>query len=276
MAFVSNIKVLRYYQNEFSEEDDLVAVEEPLEIRLGFGKGKDRVQERLIVTMRTPGHDFELATGVLYSENIINSFKEINSIHYCETVKPEEKDNVIRVELNEDIVVDWSKLQRNFYANAACGVCGKSSIEAALQTCKRIESSNVVKASIIKLLPSRLKSDQFIFSHTGGIHAVGIFDKKGELLELREDVGRHNALDKIIGHFIAEKIDFSDKVLLLSGRISYELVQKSARAGISIICAVGAPSSLAVQLAKSTGITLVGFLKADYFNIYTGSAVIDD
>ncbi len=270
MTAVSHIKVKRYQQGQISETEDLVALEEPLEVRLGYGVASDRQQERLAVTMRTPGNDFELGLGMLYGEGIISSRKEVESVHYCETVKPEEKENVIRIELSEGVEVDWKKIQRHIYSHAACGVCGKTSIDAVLQDCQPVDSEDIVlDPLVISTLPARLKERQLVFKHTGGLHAVGLFDINGNLLEIREDVGRHNALDKLVGAMLEKKqIPLSKRILLLSGRISYELVQKSARAGIPVVCAVGAPSSLAVSLAKDAGIKLIGFVKEDYYNVY--------
>lgn len=250
---------------------ELLAIEEPLEIRLGFGNLDDRQQKSLSVTMRTPGHDFELALGFLFTEGIIASFNQIESIKYCEdTGRPMERDNVVRVELKSDTQLDFKKLQRNFYTSSSCGVCGKSSIDAVWVSHVKYTDTFSIHGSIIHLLPSTLRNAQTVFEHTGGLHAAGLFDGRGALTLLREDVGRHNALDKVIGAMLFDNmIQLSQTILLVSGRASFELVQKAAVAGIPILSAVGAPSSLAVDLAKSSGITLVGFIRENRFNIYS-------
>ena len=250
---------------------DLMAVEEPLEIRIGYGPLGSRIQKSLSVTMRTPGHDYELAIGFLFTEGIIDSFDQVESIKYCEDVgKQEEKENVVRVELKPNVNLELEKLQRNFYTTSSCGVCGKSSIEAVQVSCNKISDSIKVDKSIIHGLPEKLRTAQQIFEHTGGLHAVGLFDIKGKLLLAREDVGRHNAMDKIIGACLFKKeIPLSSSVMMVSGRASFELVQKALRAGVPIMAAVGAPSSLAVSLAKDIGMTLMGFVRDSTFNIYS-------
>ncbi len=254
-----------------------MAVEEPLEIRIGFGSEGDRQQRSLSVTMRTPGHDFELATGFLFTEGIIDSFDQMESIKYCEDGgKQEEKENVVRVELKPSISLDFEKLQRNFYTSSSCGVCGKSSIESVQVSCQTMNDNLKLDKSIIHTLSDQLREAQQIFEHTGGLHAVGLFDLNGKLLLTREDVGRHNAMDKIIGACLFNKeIPLSDKVLMVSGRASFELVQKAGRAGCPIMAAVGAPSSLAVTLAENLGMTLIGFVRDQSFNLYCGKQRIE-
>lgn len=251
---------------------DLMAVEEPLEIRLGFGPLGDRQQKSLSVTMRTPGHDYELATGFLFTEGIVNSFEEIESIKYCEdTGKQEEKENVVRVELKPDLTLNIDKLQRNFYTTSSCGVCGKSSIDAVHVTSSTLTDKVRISKEVIHTLPDKLRNAQQIFEHTGGLHAVGLFDLDGQLLLTREDVGRHNAMDKIVGAGLFRKeIPLTDSIIMVSGRASFELVQKALRAGVPIMVAVGAPSSLAVTLASDFGMTLIGFVRGSSFNIYCG------
>lgn len=251
---------------------DLMAVEEPLEIRIGYGALGSRQQKSLSVTMRTPGHDYELAVGFLFTEDIIDTYDQIESIKYCEDVgRQEERENVVRVELKPDVDVNLEKLQRNFYTTSSCGVCGKSSIEAVHVACPRIEDNITIGKEIIYALPDKLRDAQQIFEHTGGLHAVGLFDLEGKLLLTREDVGRHNAMDKVVGACLFKKeIPLSDKILMVSGRASFELVQKALRAGTPIMAAVGAPSSLAVTLAKDLGMTLLGFVRGKSFNIYCG------
>jgi FdhD protein len=272
MASVSNVTIFQHVQSEQNKKPDLVAVEEPLEIRIGYGLPSERQQKSLSVTMRTPGHDFELALGFLFTEGIINSYNQVESIKHCEAVgRQDEKENVVRVELKPDVEIDFQKLQRNFYTTSSCGVCGKSSIEAVQQHCNKIAVNWSVAPTFIHALPDKLREAQKVFEYTGGLHASGLFHHQtGELVLLREDVGRHNALDKIIGAKLFEsKIPLSDFILLVSGRASFELVQKAALAGIPVLAAVGAPSSLAVQLAQDTGITLLGFVRDNRFNIYS-------
>jgi len=256
---------------------DLVANEEPLEIRLGIGPVGEREQLNLSVTMRTPGHDKELALGFLFTEGIISNFKDVSSIEYCETIKPDEIGNVLRAELVPNIQINENKLVRHFYTSSSCGVCGKSSIEAISVPIIDVNSNfSPVGANLVCKLPKLLEEAQKVFEHTGGLHACGLFDKNGKLLKLREDVGRHNAVDKLIGALLIENaLPALDSILMLSGRISFELVQKAARAGIQFVAAIGAPSSLAIQMAKKHNITMVGFLKNSSFNIYSGSERIE-
>jgi len=251
---------------------DLMAVEEPLEIRIGFGPLQNRQQKSLSVTMRTPGHDFELAIGFLYTEGIIESYDQIESIKYCEDVgRQDERDNVVRVELKPEVHLQLEKLLRNFYTTSSCGVCGKSSIEAVSVTCNQLADDVKVSRKVIYALPEKLRNAQQIFEHTGGLHAVGLFDEYGELKLTREDVGRHNAMDKIIGASLFKNdIPLARQIIMVSGRASFELVQKALRGGAPIMAAVGAPSSLAVSLAKDFGMTLLGFVKNQSFNIYCG------
>lgn len=269
---VKNINVTKITETGTEQKPDLLAVEEPLEIRIGFGTLRDRQQKSLSVTMRTPGHDFELAIGFLFTEGIIQHMDHVESVKYCEDVgKQEEKGNVVRVELKPEVSIDFEKLQRHFYTSSSCGVCGKSSIESVKVACQQLTDGFSISASLIHQLPDKLRKAQTVFEYTGGLHAVGLFNKAGELILLREDVGRHNALDKAIGAMVLKKqVPLSDYALLVSGRASFELVQKAAVAGIPILVAVGAPSSLAVALAKASGMTLLGFVRNERFNIYCG------
>lgn len=269
---VKPVEITKITSNGSKVSPDLMAVEEPLEIRIGFGGLGDRQQKSLSVTMRTPGHDFELATGFLFTEGIIESFDQIESIKYCEDVgRQEERENVVRVEVKTNVDVDFEKLQRNFYTSSSCGVCGKSSIESVQVQCDIIKDDILLSSETIYRMSDQLREAQQIFEHTGGLHAVGLFDLKGKLLLTREDVGRHNAMDKIVGACLFKKeIPLADKILMVSGRASFELVQKAGRSGSPIMAAVGAPSSLAVSLAESLGMTLIGFVRDRSFNIYCG------
>ena len=270
---VQAVEIVRIGPQAPETKPDLVVSEEPLEIRLGHGPVDNRQQFSLSVTMRTPGNDEALCLGFLYTEGIINTMDEVISIKYCEGLgRNEGMENLMRVELKPFVEIDNEQFKRNFYTTSSCGVCGKASIDAIKVSCEALSSTSIqVGKEVLFSLPDRLRASQNVFKHTGGLHAAGLFDVHGELIVHHEDVGRHNALDKLIGSgFIKGSLPFSDSILVLSGRISFELVQKALRAGIQIIAAVGAPSSLAVNLAEEFGMTLVGFLKTDRFNIYTG------
>lgn len=252
--------------------EDLLAVETPLEIRIVYGPETERQQKNISVTMCTPGHDAELATGFLFTEGIIRSREDI-----LKTVSFEEAGisggNIVIAELRPGIYFEPNKIERHFYTSSSCGVCGKSSIEAVKNVFGKPETKDRISigAPVLTRLPDTLRKQQEVFEHTGGLHASALFDLSGELLLTREDVGRHNALDKLIGaSLIAGNIPLDDHILLLSGRASFELIQKAAMAGIKFVCAVGAPSSLAVELARECEMTLVGFLRDGRFNIYWG------
>ena len=245
--------------------DDLLAREEPLEIRIMYGPETARIQKNLSITMRTPGNDPELATGFLFTEGIINSFHDIKSVL--------SNDNIITIIISPKVELQLNKLERHFYTTSSCGVCGKSSIDAVRTICRfpSTDDSLTYPAELIYKLPDMLRKQQDVFESTGGLHASALFDTGGDLLLLREDVGRHNALDKLIGVALEKGMLPLDKyLLLLSGRASFELIQKAMMAGIKMVAAVGAPSSLAVEMAKESGMTLIGFLRDQRFNIYTG------
>jgi FdhD protein len=252
--------------------DDAVAVEEPLEIRLGrYEDGKVRHQP-VSITMRTPGDDFELAAGFLFTEGILQSHTQVREILHCG--KGRGTTNTLRVDLVAGVAVDMKRLERNFYTTSSCGVCGKTSLEALATGANPVSppADFAVDAHLIDELPGRLQSQQHAFRSTGGLHASALFSRTGELLGLREDVGRHNALDKLIGaRFLAGMLPANDTILLLSGRASFELLQKAVMAGIPVVCAVGAPSSLAIEAAREFGVTLLGFVRGRRFNVYTGN-----
>ncbi len=259
----------------FLSEQDLLAVEEPLEIRLGLVEDGKSAHKSISITMRTPGDDFELAAGFLFTEGIVKSADEIKQIKHCGTSgKDKNLQNTVRVDLCEGIKIDFKRLERHFYTSSSCGVCGKTSIEA-LQTgvCQLTDKTKpIFSADTINKLPEILRVRQKVFNRTGGLHAAALFDANSEITDLREDVGRHNAVDKLVGaQFLADKTPISDKLLLVSGRASFELVQKALMAGIPILAAVGAPSSLAVELAREYGMTLLGFVRDNRFNIYCGA-----
>jgi FdhD protein len=270
---IKEVPVTKINGNHSLATMDKLAIEEPLEIRLAFGAGLTRTVKNISVTMRTPGSDAELATGFLFTEGIIKDKNELASVNHCFIACAENKENVIQVELAADATPELKNTDRNFYTTSSCGVCGKGSI-AAIKTVSSFQpdQSNdfFITRKMMLELPDRLRLYQDIFDVTGGLHACALFNTAGELLLLREDVGRHNALDKLIGAALErDLLPLKNAVLLLSGRASFELIQKAAMAGITIIGAIGAPSSLAVQLADEFGITLVGFLRQKRFNIYT-------
>ena len=255
-----------------------MAVEEPLEIRVEYLAGGSRETRSVSVTMRTPGHDFELSAGFLFSESILSSRDEVREIAYCRPDGPQEY-NVLSVRLRNDVSFDPALLTRNFYTSSSCGVCGKASIEAVkMGGCEVLPFGTLaMKAEVVDGLPELLRAGQAAFEKTGGLHAAGLFDSRGDLVTLREDVGRHNAVDKVIGHgFLEGVLPFRDKVLVVSGRTSFEIIQKALAAGIPMVVAVGAPSSLAVALARDFNMTLVGFARGGGFNLYSGRERILD
>jgi FdhD protein len=245
---------------------DSLATEEPMEIRLD-APGME--QRQVAVTMRTPGNDFELAAGFLHTEGLVAATGDVRSVRYCSVPREEQQYNVVTVDLARPYDADL--LQRNFYTTSSCGICGKASLDSISVRCVPVADGPDVSEAIIVELPGRLREAQRLFDRTGGLHAAGLFDAEGRLLELREDVGRHNAVDKLVGHaLLAGTLPLSERVLMVSGRLSFEIVQKAAVAGIPIVCAVSAPSSLAVDAGRRFGMTLVGFLRGSRFNIYTG------
>lgn len=267
---VGSIQVKRFEGGAEASAQDLLVTEEPLEIRLGHGPLDARSEFRLSVTMRTPGNDEELTTGFLYTEGLVADHRQITRVLHCEDVKPEERGNVVRAELHPDVVLDPSRWQRNFYTTSSCGVCGKSSIEAVHVRCASpTRPWGQVDPAVITALPERMAEAQTVFKHTGGIHAAALFDRGGKLRLLREDIGRHNAVDKVIGAMLGSDLDPAEHLLLVSGRAGFELVQKCVVAGIPLMAAVGAPSTIAVQLAKESGLTLIGFLRGSRFNLYS-------
>ena len=252
---------------------DQLAAEEPLEIRVGYELGSQRQHRTLSVTMRTPGHDEELAAGFLLTEGLIHTKDDLLGIIPCPDVqKAEEAGNVVRAELATGVKVDFQAMERHFYTSSSCGVCGKTSIDAVrTASCPVLPAAGpYLSGATVHQLPEKLRAAQAGFEQTGGQHASALFSPEGELLLLREDVGRHNALDKVIGAaLLAGLLPLHQHVLLVSGRVSFELVQKAAAAGIAVLAAVGAPSSLAIQAAESFGMTVLGFVRNERFNIYS-------
>jgi len=244
-----------------------LTTEEPLEIRVGV----DGAQHSLAVTMRTPGHDFELAAGFLFSEGVIAGRKVIDRIRYC--ADPQNY-NVVTVDLVAGTTFDPARFSRHVYTTSSCGVCGKASLELVRASLPPAAARRPVApppAEFLCALPAKLREAQPVFARTGGLHAAALFNGDGKLLLLREDVGRHNAVDKLVGaRLLGDKLPAADTILLVSGRASFELVQKAVMAGIPVFAAIGAPSSLAVDLAREFGVTLVGFLREGRYNIYAG------
>ena len=256
-----------------SDASDAVATEEPFEIRIGYSRRDgSRAEENVSITMRTPGHDEELAVGFLFTEGIIHAHGDVQGVVPRGQPAPDGLINMVRVELTPGVTVDFKRLERHFYTTSSCGVCGKASLDAVAQQGQfDIGAMHMrIGADILGGLPAALKLQQAVFEQTGGLHASGLFDAQGAIVAVREDVGRHNALDKLIGNALLQnRLPLAEHGILVSGRASFELLQKAKMAGCPIVAAVGAPSSLAVELAKEFGMTLVGFLKPGRFNIYS-------
>jgi FdhD protein len=276
---ILTVPVQKIEGDSSSPFQDLLAVEEPLEIRLQH----DLDDKSISVTMRTPGHDFELAAGFLFSEGILRDAEQIREIRWSHLVdgNPRQLGNSVTVELNSGVEVDLDRLERHFYTTSSCGVCGKASIEAVqaqmdAQGCPVLpRNSPLVESSVIHCLPEALRRAQPVFERTGGLHAAALFSPDGTLELLREDVGRHNAVDKLIGaEMLAGRTPLERSLMFVSSRASFELVQKALMAGIPILAAVGAPSSLAVETAQRFHLTLLGFVRDRRFNIYSGASRI--
>ena len=280
----SEVSVVRFNASSSSPVTDHLAVEEPLELQLAYGPSGARQTKSISVTMRTPGHDFELVAGFLLTEGIVLDPADIDGIAYSrgQAVTPVLEDrilpyqperNVVLVSLAPGVSVSLANLERNFYTTSSCGICGKASLLALRTVCPpRADNHFQVSPATLYSLPGRLRDAQKVFDRTGGLHAAGLFDPAGQLLSLQEDVGRHNAVDKLLGaEFLADRTPLRNRILLLSGRASFELLQKALMAGIQMVASVGAPSSLAVQVAREFDITLIGFLRDDHCNVYQGA-----
>ena len=266
-------QIIKFDKHRAFAQDDAIAVEEPLEIQLVSGSGKDRKRSSLAITMRTPGADWELSMGFLFTEGIIPNRAAIIDWQYPNRLGKSAMNNVIEIHLDPALDIDLQRLERHFYTSSSCGVCGKTSIDMVTQHINFLLSSSSPKLNpdLFYSMPDQLRSKQAHFSQTGGIHGAGLFNHQGKCLLCFEDVGRHNAMDKLIGAaLLQEELPLAEKIVLVSGRASFELVQKALMAGIPVMAAVGAPSSLAIELAKAHGMTLIGFLKAGSFNVYTG------
>ena len=271
----SKYKVLKYSYNNFEDLEDLVSIEEPLEISLKYKEKNKWIEQTLSITMRTPGNDDDLVRGFLFNEQIVKSINDIDTIEsYGDKVGQYKIQNKILATLNNSENVNISKIKRDFLTNSSCGVCGKSSLDALeiIKTTKTNSSEPKISKDIVIQSPNILKEGQSEFSKTGGIHASGLFNSDGKLIALREDVGRHNALDKLIGCALEKKqFDPKNQFITCSGRLNFELVQKVLMTDIGIMIGVGAPTSLAIDLANKFDITLIGFVKRDSFNIYTNN-----
>jgi FdhD protein len=275
-ASVSPLSILRIDGRSIEGRADAVAIEEPLEIQLSYEKrGGLRVSKSISVTMRTPGFDEELAAGFLFTEGILSSCHQIDEIVPV-AAKPGApiNGNSLRVTLRSGVEIDLRTLERHFYTTSSCGVCGKTSLEALCTTGQIVlpPDEPLVAPDVITGLPQTLRRTQTVFDQTGGLHAAALFDPTGTLLSVREDIGRHNAVDKLIGsEFLSGRVPLNQAILLVSGRASFELMQKAVMAGIPILAAVGAPSSLAVEVARQFGATLLGFVRDGRFNVYAGA-----
>jgi len=271
----SKYKVVKFSKNKFEKIDDLISIEEPLEISIKYKNQNKWKTYSLSITMRTPGHDYDLVRGFLFNEQIIQDLNEIDSIKSIgEKVGQYKIQNKILITLNNSKNIDISKIKRDFLTNSSCGVCGKSSLDALeiIKKEKTFKAEPKLTKKIIIKSPSILRQNQSEFSKTGGIHASGLFSTDGKLISLREDVGRHNALDKTIGNALNKnQIDPKNQFVTCSGRLNFELVQKVLMTNIGLMIGVGAPTSLAIDLANKFDITLIGFVKRDSFNIYTNN-----
>jgi FdhD protein len=280
-SLAKTISVQRFSLTDaWQERDDAVAVEEPMEIRVGYHDGKQRRHRNIAITMRTPGHDFDLAVGFLWTEGLITNRSDIQDVQFCGPPASGSKtSNIVRVELGDDIRPDLKSLERNFFMNSSCGLCGKASLDALSQHDFATPELSQPKIHLQTLmhLAEHLRDGQQAFASTGGLHGAGLFSADARAVVLREDVGRHNAVDKLVGSCLLEGKDLSvGAVLVLSGRISFELLQKALMAGWPIIVAIGAPSSLAVELGERFGLTLVGFVREGRCNVYSGKQRLVD
>lgn len=271
----TSARVVAVDQERVRSTRDLLVTEEPLEIRVIVG-GSTWMST---VTMRTPGADFELAAGFLHGEQLIRDADDIRRISYCvdRSIEPAQRYNIVNVALREGAAPELGAPQRSFAMTSSCGVCGKANLDALrLRGVPTIPAGQRVAVATVRALPEALRTGQRLFASTGGLHAAGLFDTTGQLLAVREDIGRHNAVDKLLGWALLERrLPLHQHLLMVSGRTSYEILQKALVAGVPVVCAVSAPSSLAVALASEFGLTLVGFLRGERFNIYTGAERIE-
>jgi len=260
----ATVGVLRVTETASTRHDDRLAVEEPLEIRVAWTSNGEPREKNISVTMRTPGDDFDLAAGFLMTEGLVREAGDIAAIRHWSSP------NVVRVELSDGVRLDASKLDRHFYTTSSCGVCGKTSIDALRVAAEPLQSAPALESAFVHQLPAILERHQSAFRETGGLHGAAVIRRNGELLCIREDIGRHNAVDKAVGALFRERIAVSDAVLAVSSRAGFEIVQKTVMARIQVLAAVGAPSTLAVDLAKQFNLTLLGFVRDGRFNVYNG------
>ena len=268
---MKNIKTVNIHKQTSEEntthKEDKIVVEAPLQIIIAYNHKGERKKEILSVTMRTPGDDFELVTGFLFNEAIITKASDIVKMRYTS-----DDESILLAQLNDRVEIKIDEIKRNFIANSACGFCGRLDDVSQKNAFIPVENNLKITPVMLHALPALLQSSQSLFTETGGAHAVALLNIKGELLHISEDVGRHNAMDKLVGKMLKQNaLPIHEHIVLFSGRLSYELIQKSLMAGISIVCAIGAPTSLAVELAEDYGLTLIGFLKKESFNIYCGA-----
>jgi FdhD protein len=269
---LSRVRVSKLVDGRMIDRKDVVAVEEPLEIRVEFTRNGAWETTAVSVTMRTPGDDFELTAGFLFGEGLVRDREDFAEISYCQDDEKQNY-NIVVVKLRPGTFFDVDALSRNFYVSSSCGVCGKGSLEAVeVRGCQPLPDEGLrLDPELLTTLPEILRSGQGLFDRTGGIHAAGRFDETGKLISVREDVGRHNAVDKVVGQaFLAGEVALTRTILVVSGRTSFEILQKALAAGVPVVAAVGAPSSLAVDLATTFNITLLGFTRSDGFNVYAG------
>ncbi len=269
------VRVARHRREGIERTRDDLAVEEPLEIRVSrVAGGARRVSEALAVTMRTPGDDFELVAGFLHGEGVVPCVEALEELTYCRGNgrRSDQGYNVVEARLAPGVTFDAEALRRNFFTSSSCGVCGKASLESVeARGCRPVESDLTLEADVLASLPERLREGQDVFSRTGGLHAAGLFTAGGACSVVREDVGRHNAVDKAVGHMLLRRgLPAADQVLVVSGRASFDILQKAVTASVPVVVAVGAPSSLAVDLAGRFGVTLAGFARDGAFNVYVG------
>jgi FdhD protein len=273
---LSRVRIFRLSDGRLVDRKDVVTVEEPLEIRVEFTRNGVREISAVSVTMRTPGNDFELAAGFLFGEGLLRNREDLAEITYCQGDEPQTY-NIVVVKLRAGVPFDPAALSRNFYMSSSCGVCGKASLEAVeIRGCAQLPDEGLsLDPAILSAVPDKLRARQGLFDRTGGIHAAGRFDETGELLSVHEDVGRHNAVDKVVGEaFLAGELPLTRTILGVSGRTSFEIMQKALAAGIPMVVAVGAPSSLAVDVARNFNMSLLGFTRSDGFNVYAGAGRI--
>ena len=259
MRDLKRLPVLKINEEHLKHTEDEVVVEEPLEIRVNG--------ESMSVTMRTPGNDFDLAVGLLLTEGIIRSRDEVGTIAYC----PDEDQPELKNVVNVGLIDAGRKIEssRRLWSNSSCGLCGKATLESIRQVCPPVTSAITVARDVLYSLPSRLRASQANFERTGGIHAVALFDVRGSLLLLREDIGRHNAVDKVLGAAVMNGLAPAEMVMMVSGRLGFEIAQKALVVGIPVVASVSAPSNLAIELANEFGMTAIGFLRGHSMNVYS-------